>query len=246
MAEYILKLNGISKSFPGVRALDGVSFGVEKGTIHALVGENGAGKSTLIKILAGIYHASEGSIYFDGKENVTFKAPVDSRNAGIAVVHQEIKLAEPLTVAENMFIGNLIYTKSGLVDWKTMRKRAAQIIADLGIDIDVNAQVSSLSVAKKQIVEICKAINQNMKLLIISDVHANHLSLEAIWRQEPDCDEVCCAGDLVDYGPFPHEVIDWMKKHNVKAVYGNHDRELLSSFAKFGRDFSEIPPSRDA
>jgi len=116
MAEYILKLNGISKSFPGVRALDGVTFGVEKGTIHALVGENGAGKSTLIKILAGIYHTSEGSIFFDGKENVTFKAPVDSRNAGIAVVHQEIKLAEPLTVAENMFIGNLIYTKSGLVD----------------------------------------------------------------------------------------------------------------------------------
>ena len=167
MAEYILKLNGISKSFPGVRALDGVTFGVEKGTIHALVGENGAGKSTLIKILAGIYHTSEGSIFFDGKENVTFKAPVDSRNAGIAVVHQEIKLAEPLTVAENMFIGNLIYTKSGLVDWKTMRQRAAQIIADLGIEIDVDAQVSSLSVAKKQIVEICKAINQNMKLLIM-------------------------------------------------------------------------------
>ena len=172
MAEYILKLNGITKVFPGVRALDGVSFGVEKGTIHALVGENGAGKSTLIKILAGIYHASEGSIYFDGKENVSFKAPVDSRNAGIAVVHQEIKLAEPLTVAENMFIGNLVYTKAGLVDWKSMRRRAAQIIADLGIEIDVNAQVSSLSVAKKQIVEICKAINQNMKLLIMDEPSA--------------------------------------------------------------------------
>ena len=172
MEEYILKLNGITKQFPGVKALDGVSFGVRKGTIHALVGENGAGKSTLIKILAGIYHADAGSLFFDGKDNVFFKVPNDSRNAGIAVVHQEIKLAPPLTVAENMFIGNLIYTKSGLVDWKAMRKRAQEIISNLGIEIDVNAQVSSLSVAKQQIVEICKAINQNMKLLIMDEPSA--------------------------------------------------------------------------
>ena len=172
MADYILKLNGITKTFPGVKALDGVSFGVRKGTIHALVGENGAGKSTLIKILSGIYHADEGSLSFDGKDNVYFKVPNDSRSAGIAVVHQEIKLAPPLTVAENMFLGNLIYTKSGLVDWKSMRQRAQKIISDLGIEIDVNAQVSSLSVAKQQIVEICKAINQNMKLLIMDEPSA--------------------------------------------------------------------------
>ncbi|MBQ7921720.1 MAG: metallophosphoesterase family protein [Clostridia bacterium] len=82
-----------------------------------------------------------------------------------------------------------------------------------------------------------------MKLLILSDIHANHLALEAIWQRESDADAIYCAGDLVDYGPFPHEVIEWMKKHNVKAVFGNHDKALLSVFRTLGRDFSHIPPS---
>ena len=170
--EYILRLQGITKSFPGVKALDGVSFDVKRGTIHALVGENGAGKSTLIKILAGIYHADEGALHFNGRDNVAFRTPHESHQAGIGVVHQEIKLADPLTVAENMFVGNLVYTKLGLVDWKTMKKRARQIIRDLGIDIDVNAPVSALSVAKQQIVEICKAVNLEMKLLIMDEPSA--------------------------------------------------------------------------
>ncbi len=168
--DYILSLENLSKSFPGVKALDDVSFKIERGTIHALVGENGAGKSTLIKTLAGIYHVDEGRALLNGKE-ISFKTPHDAHRAGIGVVHQEIKLAEPLSVAENMFIGNLIY-KNGLVDWKEMRRRAAQIITDLGIDIDVNATVESLSVAKKQIVEICKAINLDVKLLIMDEPSA--------------------------------------------------------------------------
>ncbi|NLF27577.1 MAG: sugar ABC transporter ATP-binding protein [Clostridiales bacterium] len=170
--DYILKLQGIAKSFPGVKALDDVSFDVKRGAIHALVGENGAGKSTLIKILAGIYHADGGALSFNGKDNVAFRTPHESHRAGIGVVHQEIKLADPLTVAENMFVGNLVYTKLGLVNWKTMRARARQIIRDLGIDIDVNAAVSSLSVAKQQIVEICKAVNLEMKLLIMDEPSA--------------------------------------------------------------------------
>ena len=170
--DYILKLQGIAKSFPGVKALDDVSFDVKRGAIHALVGENGAGKSTLIKILAGIYHADEGALHFNGRDNVAFRTPHESHQAGIGVVHQEIKLADPLTVAENMFVGNLVYTKLGLVDWKTMKKRARQIIRDLGIDIDVNAPVGSLSVAKQQIVEICKAVNLEMKLLIMDEPSA--------------------------------------------------------------------------
>lgn len=168
--DYILSLENLSKSFPGVKALDDVSFKIERGTIHALVGENGAGKSTLIKTLAGIYHVDEGRVLLNGKE-ISFKTPHAAHRAGIGVVHQEIKLAEPLSVAENMFIGNLIY-KNGLVDWKEMRRRAAQIITDLGIDIDANATVESLSVAKKQIVEICKAINLDVKLLIMDEPSA--------------------------------------------------------------------------
>ena len=168
--DYILKIEGISKSFPGVKALDSVSFQIERGTIHALVGENGAGKSTLIKILAGIYHAEEGKVLLYGN-CVGFRTPHESRMAGIAVVHQEVKLAEPLSVTENLFVGNLIM-RGHLVDWKEMRRRAAETIQNLGVEIDVDAPVESLTVAKKQIVEICRAVNMNCKLLIMDEPSA--------------------------------------------------------------------------
>jgi len=168
--DYILEIKEISKSFPGVKALDAVTFNVERGTIHALVGENGAGKSTLIKVLSGIYHAESGDIAIDGKA-CRFSVPSDARAAGISVVHQEIKLAEPLSVAENMFLGNVI-VKHGLVDWKTMRAKAQEIINELGIDIDVNQAVSTLTIAKKQIVEIMHAINHDSKILIMDEPSA--------------------------------------------------------------------------
>lgn len=168
--DYILSLKGITKSFPGVKALDNVNIQVERGTIHGLVGENGAGKSTLIKVLAGIYRPDTGEIMMDG-ESRHFKTPIEARHAGISVVHQEIKLAEPLTVAENMFLGNAMM-KGGLVDWKGMRKRAQEIVDDLGMDIDINAQVSSLTVARKQVVEIMHAINNDSKVLIMDEPSA--------------------------------------------------------------------------
>ncbi len=168
--DYILSMECVTKSFPGVKALDSVSFKIERGTIHALVGENGAGKSTLIKILAGIYHTEEGKVFLNG-ERVAFKTPHESRTAGIAVVHQEVKLAEPLSVKENLFVGNLIM-RGKLVDWKEMRRRASETITNLGVDIDVDAPVESLTVAKKQIVEICRAVNMNCKLLIMDEPSA--------------------------------------------------------------------------
>ena len=170
MSDNILELKNISKSFPGVKALDDVSFSIERGTVHALVGENGAGKSTLIKILAGIYHPEVGEVLVDGKAEV-FKTPVDSQCKGISVVHQELKLSETLSVAENVFLGNLLY-KNGLVDWKGMRVRAAQLLSQLGIPLDVDAEVSKLSVAQKQMVEICKAINRHCKVLIMDEPSA--------------------------------------------------------------------------
>ena len=171
MADYILELKNITKTFPGVRALDNVSVNVERGTIHGLVGENGAGKSTLIKILAGIYQPTAGEIWMNGKQE-HFATPIQARHTGIAVVHQEIKLAEPLSVAENMFLGNVLIDAKGLVDWKGMRKRAQEIVDDLGMDIDVNAQVSSLTVARKQIVEIMHAINANSQVLVMDEPSA--------------------------------------------------------------------------
>ena len=179
---YILTLKNITKEFPGVKALDDVTINIERGTIHGLVGENGAGKSTLMKVLAGIYQPNKGEIILDGKP-CRFNSPIEARRAGISVVHQEIKLAEPLSVAENMFLGN-VQLKNGLVDWKGMRRRAREIVEDLGMDIDINAQVSSLTVAKKQIVEIMHAINNNSRILIMDEPSAvlTDRELEVMFR----------------------------------------------------------------
>ena len=179
---YILTLKNITKEFPGVKALDDVTINIERGTIHGLVGENGAGKSTLIKVLAGIYRPNKGEIILDGKP-CRFNSPIEARRAGISVVHQEIKLAEPLSVAENMFLGN-VQLKNGLVDWKGMRRRAREIVEDLGMDIDIKAQVSSLTVAKKQIVEIMHAINNNSRILIMDEPSAvlTDRELEVMFR----------------------------------------------------------------
>ena len=180
--DYILSLKGITKVFPGVKALDDVTIHVERGTIHGLVGENGAGKSTLIKVLAGIYQPEQGEVVLEGKVQ-KFPTPIAARRAGISVVHQEIKLSETLSVAENMFLGNIMM-KGKLVDWAGMRKRAQEIVEDLGMDIDINAQVSSLTVAKKQIVEIMHAINNNAQVLIMDEPSAvlTDRELEVMFR----------------------------------------------------------------
>lgn len=170
MSESILVLDGISKSFPGVKALDKVSFKVSKGTVHALVGENGAGKSTLINILAGIHRPDEGTLIFDDEE-VSFKAPYESQCKGISVVHQEMRLSETLSVAENIFLGNLMY-KGIIVDWKGMRKKAQELLQELGVDLDVDLPVERLSIAQKQMVEICKALNRESRFLIMDEPSA--------------------------------------------------------------------------
>ena len=181
--DYILSLKGITKVFPGVKALDDVTIHVERGTIHGLVGENGAGKSTLIKVLAGIYQPEQGEVVLDGKVQ-KFPTPIAARHAGISVVHQEIKLSETLSVAENMFLGNIMMKNKVTVDWAGMRKRAQEIVDDLGMDIDINAQVSSLTVAKKQIVEIMHAINNDAQVLIMDEPSAvlTDRELEVMFR----------------------------------------------------------------
>ncbi|MDD4079979.1 MAG: sugar ABC transporter ATP-binding protein [Eubacteriales bacterium] len=170
MADNILELKNITKVFPGVKALDRVSVSIQRGTVHALVGENGAGKSTLIKVLAGIYHPEEGEVFLDGVK-VDLRTPYESQQKGISVVHQELKMSETLSVAENVFLGNLMY-KGRIVDWKGMRKRAAEMLRELGVPMDVTVAVERLSVAQKQMVEICKAINRNCKVLIMDEPSA--------------------------------------------------------------------------
>lgn len=168
--DVIFQLNHITQEFPGVKALDDVSFSIRRGRVHALVGENGAGKSTLIKVLAGINTHYKGEILYNGRP-FHVKNPSESQKMGISVVHQELKLAETLTVTENMFLGNLML-KKGLVDWLGMKKKAREMLESLHVELDEEAVVDTLSVAQKQIVEICKAMNHNCQVLIMDEPSA--------------------------------------------------------------------------
>ena len=165
----VLAVEGLSKSFPGVRALHDVRFDVRAGEVHALLGENGAGKSTLIKIVSGVYRPDAGTIRIDGGE-VQFGGPQEAQAAGIATVFQELLLFPELSVAENIFLGHAPRTRFGGIDWRAMRARASEILTSLEIDeLDVDAPVSSLSVANRQRVEIAKALSLKARVLILDE-----------------------------------------------------------------------------
>jgi len=169
MAEAVLSLEGVAKSFPGVRALDGVRFDVRAGEVHALLGENGAGKSTLIKIMSGVHEPDAGTLLLDGRP-VRFARPQDAQRAGVATIYQELLLFPELSVAENIFLGHAPRGRLGAVDWGAMRARAREILASLDIhDLDVDRTVGALSVGNRQRVEIAKALSQNARVLIMDE-----------------------------------------------------------------------------
>ena len=143
MSEYILEMKGIRKEFPGVVALDNVSFSVKPGVIHALIGENGAGKSTLMKVLNGVYQANAGEIYING-EKVELNGVKEAQAAGISIIYQEFNLINTLSVAENIFLGR--YNGKKTIAWKELKKKAAELLADLGFNFDVNKEVGKLSI----------------------------------------------------------------------------------------------------
>jgi len=165
LSEIILKMEGISKSFPGVRALQNVDFVLRRGEIHALMGENGAGKSTLIKILTGVYEKDAGQIMIEGRP-VHFKSPQDAQNMGIGAVFQEIALCPNLTVAENMFIGR---GRDALVQWKQMNAEAARMLNSLGIPASPTQELSSCSIAVQQMIAIARAVDMDCKILILDE-----------------------------------------------------------------------------
>jgi len=174
MSNHILEINGVSKSFPGVKALDNIYLKIKKGEVHALVGENGAGKTTLIRLISGIYKADSGTIFYDGEELINV-GPHDCIEKGISSVHQDFRMVETLTVAENIFLGKPLIKKSFIgrnVDWVKMRKEAIKAVNAMGVDVDPNAIIRDLSVAKKQVVEICKALQRNVTLLILDEPSA--------------------------------------------------------------------------
>jgi ribose transport system ATP-binding protein len=173
----LLRATGVSKSFPGVRALDHIGFSLAVGEVHVLFGENGAGKSTLINIIAGTYAPDSGTLFYDGRE-VTHLTPHRARSIGISPVFQEFSLVPDLTVAQNLSLGREIATL-GFLNTRKMRERAESVLSELGFDLDPRKQVQDLSRAHQQMVEIAKALLSKVRLLILDEPTASLTEREA-------------------------------------------------------------------
>lgn len=164
----VLEMDGISKGFPGVQALDDVAFRLFPGEVHALMGENGAGKSTLIKVLTGVYGADAGTVAIDGRGTLV-QGPLHAQRLGISTVYQEVNLCPNLSVAENVFIGRQPRRRSGRIDWAAVNRRAAELLARLDLDLDVTAQLGSYSLAVQQLVAIVRAVDLQAKVLVLDE-----------------------------------------------------------------------------
>ncbi|MDX6574180.1 MAG: D-xylose transport system ATP-binding protein [Blastocatellia bacterium] len=169
MKSPLLEMKSITKTFPGVRALDGVSFDLKQGEVHALVGENGAGKSTLIKILAGVYPHPEygGEIILDGAER-RFANVRDSEKAGVAVIYQELSLVKDMSVAENIFLGREP-RRFGIINWEILYSRAQKLLDDLHLAINPLIPVRNLGIGQQQLIEIAKALSQDARIVVLDE-----------------------------------------------------------------------------
>ena len=196
----ILKLAGISKQFPGVRALDSVDFVLYPGEVHALMGENGAGKSTLINIISGLLPPSSGKIYLSGRE-VSFGKSSEAQKAGISTISQEFNLVPGLTVAENIFLGREPTGRSGLLNWPEIKRRAGQILSELGFKVPENRRVEYLSVGDRQLVEIAKALSLEFRIIMMDEPTAALSATEA--------------GRLF-------EIVRKLKLRNIAVLYVSH------------------------
>ncbi|MBN6188085.1 sugar ABC transporter ATP-binding protein [Aneurinibacillus sp. BA2021] len=180
----LIEMKGISKAFGKVSVLKDVSFSLEKGEIHALMGENGAGKSTLMKILTGIYQKDEGSIRVRGQE-VNVSSPKEAEQLGIAVIHQELNIIPQLTVMENMFLGrDLCYGKTGILRTREMKKRTQAYLEKLGVHIDPDMEAGRLSIGQQQMIEIARALSLNAEVLIMDEPTAalTEREIEALFK----------------------------------------------------------------
>lgn len=207
--EPLLRMSGISKSFPGVRALSDVSFDLMKGELHALVGENGAGKSTLMKILSGLYKADEGDLYLRG-EKVTSTGLAEMIRQGVGVIYQELNLIPYLSVSENIFLGREPRTKVGTIDWPKMHAMTEEVLKPFKLDIKPKQQVMSLGAAYQQIIEIAKALSLKAEILVMDEPTA------------------ALTGNEVDR---LFEIIGELKDNGVSIIYISHRLEEVHLLA---------------
>lgn len=201
----VLRLKNIVKTFPGVRALDGVSFTVLPGEVHALMGENGAGKSTLMKVLGGIYQPDEGQIIV-GETSVVMSSPLEAKAKGIVFIHQELSLAEELSVAENIYLGELPRKRFGLVDWEKLYAQTNAILSKLRVGFDAKTRVGDLSIANQQMVEIARALTVDAKAVIFDEPTASLTDAEKV---------------------VLFDVISDLQAHGVGIIYISHRMEEI-------------------
>ena len=168
----VLRMEGISKSFPGVRALEEVNLDLWKGEVLGLLGENGAGKSTLIKILAGTYSMDSGTISLEGTK-AAITDPSSAKMLGIRVIYQELNTLDHLSVTENIFLGEMSRTRLGTIDWHRMNSRATEMLKSLGVDLDPRTLVGKLTAGQKQIVEIARAISGKSRIIVMDEPTAS-------------------------------------------------------------------------
>lgn len=204
-----MRVSGINKSFPGVKALDNVNFAVRKGTVHALCGENGAGKSTLMKIINGIYKADSGQIFLDEKP-VTIKDPIQARNYGIAMIAQELNYVPEMSIEENLFLGRLPVTKFGNVDWKRVRRETIEFLRQENLPYKPDQKLKTLTVSDIQMLEIIKAISNNAQIVIMDE------PTSAITNREVE----------VLFGKIAE-----LKKKGVSIIYISHKMEEVFRIA---------------
>ena len=180
MDDILVLMEGIDKSFPGVKALDQCRFELRAGEVHALVGENGAGKSTLMKVLSGIYHKDAGRLIYKGKE-VEIPTPGAAQNLGISIIHQELNLMSHLTLAQNIFIGREPQTRIPfMLDEKKINEQTEALFKRMRLKLDSRTRVSELSIAKQQMVEIAKALSFNAEVLIMDEPTAALTNTEIV------------------------------------------------------------------
>lgn len=205
---YILEMDNIEKEFPGVKAINGVTFKVKRGEIHCLVGENGAGKSTLMKVLSGVYpHGTfQGKIKLNGAEQ-KYRSIADSEKAGIGIIYQELELIPELTIYENIFLGHEI-KKGFLVDWNEMIVKASEVLKRVNVHVNPDTKIKDLGVGMQQLVEIGKALSKDVKLLILDEPTAA--------LSETDCENL-------------FEILRDLKKQGVTCIMISHRlREVVS------------------
>lgn len=201
-SEKVLEMKNITKTFPGVKALDKVNFVLQKGEVHALLGENGAGKSTLMKVLNGIHKRDKGQIILKG-EQVEFKGTKEAQNAGLAIIHQELELIPHLNVAENIYLGR--EEKNGVfIDYQKLYQKTEAVLDMLGVNIDPKARIKDLNIGSQQMVEIAKAVSQNAEILVMDEPTSSLTNQEI---------------------KILFELIERLKKQDIAIVYISHRLE---------------------